>query len=225
MSLLVAAALGYAIGAAPLIYLLARRRGLDLYRLGTGNVGAGNLWRHGGPRLGTLAVVIEIGKGVVTPLAVRAVGLGLSAEVVAALAAVCGQMWPVTLRFQGGRGNGVGGGALFSLSPPIFAVAFVLFLVLISPKALSFLRHGEGTASKRSSIVPIAVPLSMAAYGVVALYLGHVEAGVAAFGTIGLILFRRLTAPWPPDPETGRPPEKSLVSVLLLDRPTFRAQR
>lgn len=68
-------------------------------------------------------------------------------------------------------------------------------------------------------MVPIVVILAFALYGLLSFNQGLVIAPVGSALFIGLILVRRLTAPWPPDPITGDIPRKSILRVLLLDRP------
>ena len=224
MNIFLAVAIGYAIGSAPIIYLAAKSQGLDLRAVGTGNIGTGNMWRYGGTRLGLFAIVVEIGKGAIAPLIARTSGLGTGAELAAAVAVVMGQMWPFTLGFQGGRGNGTAAGAAFVLSPLVFLGAFAVFLALTWLKAISFLFSGEKASASRSIMVPIAILVSFTAYGLIAFAIGEQIAFLAGFAFVSLFLIRRATAPWPPDPVTGEPPERSLLSILLLDRPTPKAR-
>ena len=224
MTFLAAALLGYVIGAAPIIYIVARARGIDLRSVGTGNIGAGNLWRHGGFAIGALSVTVEIGKGTVAVLAANAL---LSADATewtgatAGIFAVVGQMWPASLRFQGGRGNGTAAGALLGLHPPLFAMAFGVFLLLSVRKTIRIAMPGGGTASPRSRTVPMAVVLSIGLYAIVGGALDNTVPALTAAILIALTLFRRATAPWPPDPETGLKPQRSLLATLLYDRPDF----
>jgi glycerol-3-phosphate acyltransferase PlsY len=220
VNIILAVAIGYAIGAAPIIYLVAKSRGLDLRAVGTGNIGAGNMWRHSGARLGVIAIVVEMGKGVLAPSIARTSGLGTGAELAAAVAVVMGQIWPVTLGFQGGRGNGTATGAAFVLSPPAFMAALAIFLTLTWLRVVTFIGNGGGISASRSIMVPIAILVSFTAYALIALAIGAQIAFLAGFAFVFLFLIRRATAPWPPDPVTGEPIERSLLSVLFLDRPT-----
>jgi len=204
----------------PIIHFLARARGVDLREVGTGNVGGSNLWRQVGPRLGSLGIALDIGKGVVPPLIARLLDLGATAEVAAGMAAVAGQMWPAPLRFQGGRGNSAAAGALLVLSPMAMAIALVLFLVLVAPRVWSRLRKRQMGPS--SVAVPLAVIIAMASYIPTALALGIPEASVLGAAALLLVLARRATAPWPVDPATGLPPKRSLTALLLLDRPSWQ---
>ncbi len=215
--------LGYAIGAAPIIYFVARARGINLKTAGTGNIGAGNLWRQAGLPIGVLSIFIEVGKGTVAALLAVALLQDESHEWIRAaggIGAVVGQMWPATLRFQGGRGNGTAAGALLALDPLVFAFGFAGFLLLAIRKVMRNMLPG-GSSKARSRTVPIAVIAGMVIYTLVALILGEY---VPAFGgalILGLTFLRRATATWPADPETGLSPERSLLATLLYDRPDF----
>ena len=224
MTFVAAALLGYIIGAAPIIYIVARARGINLHAVGTGNIGAGNLWRHGGFAIGAISVTVEVGKGAVAVLAADALLASDATEWTTASAgifAVVGQMWPATLRFQGGRGNGTAAGTLLALHPLSFAVAFTVFLILSVRKVVRIALPGGGTTSPRSRTVPIAVITGMGLYLLVAGALNVPVPALSAAILIALTLFRRATAPWPPDPETGLKPQRSLLAAILYDRPDF----
>lgn len=217
MTVIAALLFGYAVGALPFIHFLARARGLDLRSAGTGNVGSGNLWRQAGPALGIAGITMEIGKGTLPPMVVMILGWGPWSEVAAGLAAVAGQMWPVTLGFQGGRGNGTATGVLLAFSPFATFCGFAIFLLAAAPRVRSILsRRRMGPASKA---VPVAVLVAMTSYAPIALFIGDTVAAVVALAVVAMILVRRITASWPPDPVTGRPPPRSLVAILLFDRP------
>lgn len=213
--------LGYAVGAAPIIYFLARARGINLKTAGTGNIGAGNLWRHSGMVIGTLSVIIEVGKGAVAALLAAALIPGEFIEWTLAaggIGAVIGQMWPATLRFQGGRGNGTAAGVLVAIDPLVFVFGFGVFLLFGARKIIRNVLPKVASAPP-SRIIPIAVIGGMSVYTIAGLALGEYVAAITGAIVLGLTFVRRATAPWPPDPETGEAPERSLISTLIFDRP------
>ncbi len=215
--------IGYGIGAAPIIYLIARARGIDLKTAGTGNIGTGNLWRQAGHTIGAIAIVIEVSKGIIAALLVAGLWGGESAEwtlIMGGVGAVVGQMWPVTLRFQGGRGNGTAAGALFVFDPVIFAIGFSVFLVLAIRKVLGSLKPG-GNSTERSRTVPVAVVFGMVMYIVAAIVFREFAPALACAIILAMTFLRRATASWPPDPDTGLPPDRSLLATLLYDRPNL----
>ncbi len=224
MTYAAAALLGYVIGAAPIIYFVARARGIDLRAVGTGNIGAGNVWRHGGMAVGALSIVIEVGKGTVAALLARELLPSETPDwtaVAGGIGAVMGQMWPATLRFQGGRGNGTAAGALLAFHPLMFAVGFAVFLFMTFRNIIRNVRPG-GASSPRSRAVPIAVITGMSIYVVLGIAIVEYIPASAGALVLALTFLRRATAPWPTDPETGLPPERrSLLAALLYDRPNF----
>ena len=214
--------LGYAIGAAPIIYFVARARGIDLHTVGTGNIGAGNLWRHSGMAIGMLSVIIEVGKGTLAALLAANLLPGDDTQwllVAGGVGAVVGQMWPITLRFQGGRGNGTAAGALVAIEPIAFVFGFGIFLLFGARKIIRNVLP-KVAAAPPSRIIPVAVIGGMGVYTIAALALGENAAAIAGAIVLGLTFVRRLTAPWPPDPETGETPERSLFAILIYDRPS-----
>src|SRR5256885_1659498 len=113
--LLVVAA--YLLGAVPFGYLVARWRGVDILRQGSGNIGATNVGRVLGRRYGILVFVLDFAKGAIPVAAAIRVGaatgvadsLGTEGLPVAAgLAAFLGHLFPVYLRFRGGKGVATG---------------------------------------------------------------------------------------------------------------------
>jgi glycerol-3-phosphate acyltransferase PlsY len=109
---------GYVIGSLPFGYWLPRLvRGEDIRKAGSGNVGASNVFRVYGRRLGTAVALLDVAKG----FAAASLGLVVGGELVgvlAAAAAMLGHARPVFLRFQkGGKMVATGGGAALALAP------------------------------------------------------------------------------------------------------------
>ena len=101
--LLAAFAGGYLLGSIPFGFLLARLAGLgDIRKLGSGNIGATNVLRTGRKGLAAATLLLDGGKGAG---AVLLAGLwGPDPQLMAALGAVLGHIFPLWLRFQGGKG-------------------------------------------------------------------------------------------------------------------------
>lgn len=127
------AAAAYVIGAIPFAYLIGRWRGVDIRRVGSGNVGATNVFRSVGRGWGIAAFILDAAKGCV-PVAVlphwaaRAGWLdGVQAwpGMLCMAAAVAGHTWPVFLRFKGGKGVATSAGALLALAPLALGVALI----------------------------------------------------------------------------------------------------
>lgn len=172
---MIAVLLGYLAGSVPFAYLLARRAGIDVRRVGSGNVGAANVLRSTGAWRGIIVMALDVAKGVLAVvLAQQAVG---SPPVVAATgaAAVVGHIYPVWLRFHGGKGVSVAAGVFGVLAPLATAAAAAIFLLTV-------------WMTRYISLGSVAATLVLPP---VAWILGAPDAVVmAALGTAGLILFR-----------------------------------
>ena len=128
----------YLLGSIPFSYLVARARGIDVRKVGSGNVGATNVMRAAGRNAGMLAFVLDFAKGSVAVLIARAVAPDGSVPAWSAVAAVLGHMYPVWLRFRGGKGVATGVGAFLPLVPVAAAAAFLAFgLALLATRYVS----------------------------------------------------------------------------------------
>jgi len=122
---------GYAVGSVPFAYLLARRAGIDVRVAGSGNVGAANVLRTSGMPLGLTVMILDISKGAATVLAAYA-GAGSSHSVAAAgAAAIVGHIYPVWLRFHGGKGVAVAAGVFSVLAPFAAVLAAAVFFATV----------------------------------------------------------------------------------------------
>ena len=122
--------LGYVIGSLPLGYLVARQwAGVDLRRVGSGNVGATNVWRVSGPGLGALVMAVDVAKGVAAVVLAGRLAPSDADAVTAGVAAVAGHMFPVWLRGRGGKGVAPAGGAFAVLAPLATVCAAATFIL------------------------------------------------------------------------------------------------
>jgi acyl phosphate:glycerol-3-phosphate acyltransferase len=126
------AVLGYVIGSLPLGYLMGRwSAGVDLRRVGSGNVGATNMYRVSGVWLALTVMLIDLAKGAA---AVSLAGRGSafeSAAVVAGVAAVTGHVFPVWIGGRGGKGVATAFGAFLFLAPLSALVAATAFVLAV----------------------------------------------------------------------------------------------
>ena len=109
--------LGYAVGSVPFAFLLARRAGIDVRVAGSGNVGAANVLRTSGMPLGVTVLALDISKGAASVLAAYAAAATMPTMAAAGAAAVVGHIYPVWLRFHGGKGVAVAAGVFAMLAP------------------------------------------------------------------------------------------------------------
>ena len=125
--------LGYLAGSVPFAFLLARRAGIDVRVAGSGNVGAANVMRTTGTRRAILVMALDVAKGALAVvLASVVVHAGVTLTALAAAAAVVGHIYPVWLRFHGGKGVAVAAGVFAVLTPIATALAAALFLVIVA---------------------------------------------------------------------------------------------
>jgi len=166
---------GYAVGSVPFAFLLARRAGIDVRVAGSGNVGAANVLRTSGTSLGLIVMVLDIAKGAATVLAAYA-GAGTHGSIAAAgAAAIVGHIYPVWLRFHGGKGVAVAAGAFSVLAPLATVVAAAVFFTTVWLTRLVSLGSIAATVTLPSAAWAAGSPPSVL---------------VAAVGTGALILFR-----------------------------------
>lgn len=124
--------IGYVIGSLPLGYLVASQlKGIDLRRVGSGNVGAANVYRTAGLAIAVLVVLIDVAKGASSVVLAARVTTGSAGPVAAGVAAIIGHVYPVWLRFQGGKGVATACGVFWTLAPVATAIATSVFVVVV----------------------------------------------------------------------------------------------
>jgi glycerol-3-phosphate acyltransferase PlsY len=126
---------GFALGSIPFSWMLARLAGgVDIRRVGSGNVGATNVARTLGWVAGGAALLLDAAKGAgAVLLAPHVAGAGEpDAGLVAGLLAILGHMVSPFLRFRGGKGVATGMGAFAILAPAPLAAAIAVFVVVVA---------------------------------------------------------------------------------------------
>ena len=121
----------YLVGSVPFAFLLAQRRGIDLRRVGSGNVGASNVLRTSGVSAAVVAMCLDGAKGALAVLLAQRLTVGDATPVAAGLASVIGHLYPVWLRFRGGKGVATAAGVFVVLAPVAAAVASVIFVATV----------------------------------------------------------------------------------------------
>jgi glycerol-3-phosphate acyltransferase PlsY len=155
LAILLIAAAAYLLGSIPTGYLLVRLFcHQDIRQAGSGNIGATNVLRAGGKGLGAATFLLDVLKGC------SAVWLGallgsllapdvspLNFEALAALIAVLGNIFPVWLRFRGGKGVSTGFGVFLAASPLAALAAISVFAVILALSRYVSLASILGAAS------------------------------------------------------------------------------
>ena len=127
-----AAVIGYLLGSIPFAFLAGRLRGgLDIRRIGSGNVGAANLLRASGTPVALGVLALDIVKGAAGVVCVQRLGGGDEARALAGLAAVVGHVYPIWLGGRGGKGVATAAGVFGVLSPVAVAAAAAVFVAAV----------------------------------------------------------------------------------------------
>jgi glycerol-3-phosphate acyltransferase PlsY len=160
---------GYLAGSLPFGYWLVRlRRGVDIRTVGSGNIGATNVWRTFGARLGIAVMLLDTLKGFV-PALVATVWVGSLWGVVAGAAAMVGHSRPVFLRFaRGGKMVATCGGAFLGVAPVVGGVGALVWIVVFA--AFRYASVASITAALSLPVVAVLLdePWPVVAFGTVA---------------------------------------------------------
>ena len=199
----------YLVGSIPAAYLVARwRRGVDIRKHGSGNVGAANTLSVVGKRWSIAVTIFDIGKGALMVWFAQLLDFNITSQVAVGIAAIIGHDWPVFLRFQGGRGVFTTLGVITILNPWLGLIALVYPYLFFAPFKLVAL--GVSTVMV---ILPITSTLAYEPFGIDE----PLTVTLAMVVMMLVMAIRRLTAP--------RSPISSDVSLselityrLLFDR-------
>ncbi|MBL8574084.1 MAG: glycerol-3-phosphate 1-O-acyltransferase PlsY [Hyphomicrobiaceae bacterium] len=158
---LVALAFGYLLGSIPFGLILTRLAGLgDIRAIGSGNIGATNVLRTGNKKLAAATLLFDALKGTVAVL-LAGWFAGAEAGIVAGLGAFLGHLFPVWLKFKGGKGVATYIGVLLGLWWPA-AVAFCLIWLAV---AFAF-KISSLSAFVASAVVPVLIVAAAMALGI-----------------------------------------------------------
>jgi acyl phosphate:glycerol-3-phosphate acyltransferase len=122
---------GYLAGSVPFAFLLARRAGIDVRVAGSGNVGAANVLRTTGAWRAVTVMGLDVAKGAAAVIIVNLGTGGVSIAALTCAAAVVGHIYPVWLKFRGGKGVAVAAGVFSVLSPVAASLAASVFLIIV----------------------------------------------------------------------------------------------
>jgi glycerol-3-phosphate acyltransferase PlsY len=126
---LVAFALAYLLGSIPFGLVLTRLAGYgDIRAIGSGNIGATNVLRTGSKMLALATLLLDFGKGLAAVLIGAA--FAPSIAIAAGAGAFVGHLFPIWLRFKGGKGVATAGGVLLAIAWPVGAIALALWLAI-----------------------------------------------------------------------------------------------
>jgi acyl phosphate:glycerol-3-phosphate acyltransferase len=165
---------GYLLGSIPFGLILTRLAGLgDIRRIGSGNIGATNVLRTGNKALAAATLILDGAKGAVAVLVAQRL-YGPEAAIVAGAGAFLGHLFPVWLKFHGGKGVATTMGIFLAIAWPVGVIACAVWLLV----ALLF---------RYSSLAAL---IAVAAAPVAAWFLAnHQTAGLALF--LAVVIWQR----------------------------------
>jgi glycerol-3-phosphate acyltransferase PlsY len=165
LSFLLTVLLAYLLGSIPTGYLVARVRGVDIRGMGSGNIGATNVFRSMGRGAGVVVLMVDFCKGwlacgIVPQGVLLALGLAASESggytellaIVGGVAAVLGHNYTCWLRFKGGKGIATSAGVLTALVPWAFLIILLVWAVVFG-----VWRYVSLASIAASLVLPLAV--------------------------------------------------------------------
>ena len=139
-------AAAYFVGGIPFGFLIGKMRGVDVRKVGSGNIGATNVFRTVGKGWGLFALLLDMLKGFMPTYACRLWGGGPSwLPLAVGVACVAGHMLTPYMGFRGGKGVATGAGMLFALVPALTGVTFLVFAAVFA--ASNYISLGSCTAA------------------------------------------------------------------------------
>ena len=140
MQILIIAVIGYLLGSLPFSFWLGKLRGVDIRKIGSGNIGATNLARSAGAGWGVLAFILDCGKGFAAAMLagylfevfhVFFTSVSLF-KIIGGTAAILGHNWSIWLKFKGGKGVATSAGVFLALAPVSLASALVVWAIVFA---------------------------------------------------------------------------------------------
>ena len=202
-SVVLAIVIAYLSGSIPSAYIAGRLvKGVDIRQVGGGNVGALNTMREIGTVAGFSVLFADMAKGAIAVLVAQWLGLPLIWVFIVGLAAVVGHIWPVWLRFKGGRGAATTMGVLLALAPIEFAISFGLMVIVVLLTSNMRLAIGIGLALLPLIIWLFGGEVSIIAYSIALSLFGglinipRLKADMARVGSKKDLIVDRQYKPW-----------------------------
>ena len=160
---------GYLLGSMPFGYwVVLLVKGEDIRKVGSGNIGASNVWRTYGRWLGIPIVLLDVAKGFV-PALVGALLVGELTAVLAGGAAMLGHWRPLFLRFQkGGKTVATGGGVFLGAAPLLGLIGVVVWIVVFLLSRYASLASIVAALSLPILAVVFGEPWPIIVFGVIA---------------------------------------------------------
>jgi acyl phosphate:glycerol-3-phosphate acyltransferase len=152
--------ISYLIGAIPAGVILAKLKGIDPRKTGSGNIGATNVMRAAGKALGAFTLIGDILKGLIP--AALAIHFGQPYPVIAAigLAAFIGHLFPIYLKFKGGKGVATALGVYVAIHPLAILISIIVFILVFIKWRYVSLGSLIGTAVMPFALISLKAPFA-----------------------------------------------------------------
>jgi acyl phosphate:glycerol-3-phosphate acyltransferase len=132
MEIVLLVLLAYLLGSIPTGFLFGFFSGVDIREAGSGNVGATNVARVVGKKQGVVTLIVDVTKGFFPIFLSFQLGFDLTAGALVGLSAFLGHLYPIFLRFQGGKGVATGLGVFIGIDPVVAVVLLALFAMVVA---------------------------------------------------------------------------------------------
>jgi glycerol-3-phosphate acyltransferase PlsY len=123
--------ISYLVGSVPFGLLLGKAAGIDVRRDGSGNIGATNVSRLLGKKVGALTLLLDAAKGLLPMAAAAALGRDQKIVLLSGAAAFLGHLFPLYLKFRGGKGVATALGVFLYLSPLAVLACVAAFVAAV----------------------------------------------------------------------------------------------
>lgn len=156
----------YLLGAVPFGFLIAKAVGVDIRTVGSGNIGATNVYRSISKKLGLLTFLLDFLKGAVASTLIAslswkflapegAVAMPALFPLFCGVMSVVGHSWTCFLGFKGGKGVATSAGMLVGVAPWSFAIAFSIWLIILLTARYMSVASCAGAAALAISVWPL----------------------------------------------------------------------
>ena len=122
----------YLLGSVPTGYILGSLAGVDVRKAGSGNVGATNVARVLGKGRGALTLMVDVGKGWLAVFLALQLGVSLPWRTLVGIAVFLGHLYPIFLRFRGGKGVATALGVFLALAPGATLALIGIFALVVA---------------------------------------------------------------------------------------------
>jgi acyl phosphate:glycerol-3-phosphate acyltransferase len=133
---IIVALFSYLIGSIPTGFIIGKLAGIDVRTAGSGNIGATNVARVMGKGRGLLTLLADVAKGFVPVFAAQQMAFSDTAVAVIAGAAFLGHLYPIFLKFRGGKGVATAFGALLAVAPQVTLILIAVFIFAALPSRI-----------------------------------------------------------------------------------------